>query len=172
MPIYALGDFEPVIDPTAFVHPDAVIIGNVTIGAEASIWPCAVLRGDSGAIRVGAATSIQDGAIIHCTAELDTSIGDRCVVGHAAHIEGATVHDDALVGSASVLLHRVVVHSGALVAAGAVVSPGTEVPTNAMALGVPARIKPDATSTEAFASNVANYLEAARLYPSALRRID
>ena len=82
MPIYALGDRVPVIDPTAFVHPDAVIIGDVHIGSEASIWPTAVLRGDHGAIRVGAQTSVQDGTIVHCTSELDTVIGARCVIGH------------------------------------------------------------------------------------------
>ena len=67
MPIYALGDLVPIIDETAFVHPDAVIIGNVTIGAQSSVWPCAVLRGDGGEIRVGARTSIQDGSVVHTT---------------------------------------------------------------------------------------------------------
>lgn len=71
MSIYAIGDRVPSIDPGAFVHPDAVIIGDVLVGAESSIWPGAVLRGDHGAVRVGARTSIQDGAIVHCTADLD-----------------------------------------------------------------------------------------------------
>ena len=77
MPIYALGELVPEIAPSAFVHPDAVIIGRVTIGPESTVWPAAVLRGDHGAIVVGAQTSIQDGAVVHCTAELDTRIGDR-----------------------------------------------------------------------------------------------
>ncbi len=97
MPLYALGERRPTIDPTAFVHPDAVVIGDVTIGPEASIWPTAVLRGDHGAIRVGAQTSVQDGTIVHCTGTLDTVIGDRCVVGHNVHLEGCTIADDCLI---------------------------------------------------------------------------
>ena len=75
MPIYALGEYEPDIDETAFVHPDAVVIGRVRIGPEASVWPCAVLRGDHGRIEVGARTSVQDGTVVHCTHEWPTLIG-------------------------------------------------------------------------------------------------
>ena len=88
MPIYAIGDLSPTIASSAFVHPDAVIIGNVTLGEKASVWPGAVLRGDHGLIRIGDSTSIQDGSIIHCSADFDTVIGSRCVVGHRVHIVG------------------------------------------------------------------------------------
>ncbi|MDQ1679887.1 MAG: hypothetical protein QOI42_746 [Frankiaceae bacterium] len=171
MPIYALGDAVPVIDASAYVHPEAVVIGRVTIAAEATIWPGAVLRGDYGAIAIGAQTSVQDGAVIHCTATLDTRIGARCVVGHLAHLEGCEVGDDCLIGSGSVLLHRVVVQSGALVGAGAVVPNGTLVPHRAMALGVPARIRPDAVADGAFADNVATYVRNGRRFAEELRRI-
>ena len=97
--VYALGDKEPQVHADAFVHPDATVIGDVTIGAESTIWPQAVLRGDYGFIRVGARTSIQDGTVIHCTAEHPTIIGDDCVVGHLAHLECCTVEDGALVGT-------------------------------------------------------------------------
>jgi carbonic anhydrase/acetyltransferase-like protein (isoleucine patch superfamily) len=110
--IYALGDRVPRIDPTAFVHPDAVIIGDVEIGAEASVWPGAVLRGDDGAIRIGARTSIQDGSVLHCTPSLPTVVGAECVVGHIVHLEGCTIEDGALVGNGAVVLHRAVVRSG------------------------------------------------------------
>ena len=106
MPVYALGASVPDIAPTAFVHPEATVIGSVTIGEESSIWPQAVLRGDYGKIVVGARTSIQDGAVVHCTAELDTFIGDDCVVGHLAHLECCVVEDGSLVGTGSVVLHR------------------------------------------------------------------
>ena len=95
MALYALGDLTPEIDPSAFVHPDAVVIGNVHIGAQSSIWPTAVLRGDHGTIRIGARTSIQDGTVVHCTAELDTVVGDRCVVVHRASLEMSVMPDDA-----------------------------------------------------------------------------
>ena len=130
-----------------------------------------MLRGDHGEIRVGQRTSIQDGTVVHCTAALPTLIGSRCVVGHRAHLEGCTVEDDCLVGSGSVLLHRVVVRSGALVAAGAVVSPGTEVPARAMALGVPARIRLDAVEPGSFDEAVELYVANGPRYRGGMRRI-
>ena len=172
MPIYALGDTVPVIHSTAYVHPDAVVIGEVTIGAEATVWPCAVLRGDYGPITVGARTSVQDGAVLHSTAELETIIGKRCVIGHLAHLEGCRVGDDCLIGSGSVVLHRAVIESGALVGAGAVVPNGTLVPSFAMALGVPARIRENAVAAGAFAENVDNYVRNGRRFAAQLRRID
>ena len=172
MPIYALGDRVPAIDPTAYVHPDAVVIGSVTIGAEASVWPTAVLRGDGAPITVGARTSIQDGTVVHCTEELGTAIGTDCVVGHNAHLEGCIVEDGCLIGSGSVLLHRVVVRTGALVAAGAVVTPGTDVPSGATAVGVPARIRPDSVDVGDIRRGVESYLRAGRAYAGSLRRLD
>lgn len=171
MALYAIGDRTPTIHPTAFVHPDAVIIGDVTVGAEASIWPAAVLRGDSGRVLVGDQTSVQDGSVVHCTEDLDTLIGARCVIGHRVHLEGCTIEDDSLVGSGSVVLHRAIVRSGALVAAQALVPPGTEVPSGAMAMGVPARIKPDSVPEGVIAHSVATYVANAHRYNAGLRRI-
>ena len=141
MPIYALGDRTPTIHPDAFIHPDAVVIGDVRIGAESSVWPSAVLRGDYGTIIVGERTSIQDGAIIHAVDEYPTVIGNDCVIGHLAHLEGCVIEDRALVGSGAVVLHQATVHSGATVGAGAVVRNRMDVPANALAVGVPAIIK-------------------------------
>lgn len=173
MAVYALGDLVPDIHPGAYVHPDATVIGNVTIGAEASIWPQAVLRGDYGRIVVGARTSIQDGTVVHVPGGgLETRIGADCVVGHLAHLEGCTIEDHALVGSGSVVLHRVVVHSGAIVGANSVVTNGTIVPSGAMALGIPAKVKPDAVKPGAVDDAVRAYLVNGRRYASELRRVD
>jgi carbonic anhydrase/acetyltransferase-like protein (isoleucine patch superfamily) len=172
MPVYALGEKTPVIHPTAFVHPDAVVIGDVTIGAQSSVWPTAVLRGDHGAITVGAQTSIQDGTIVHCTSSLDTLVGNRCVVGHNVHLEGCTIADDCLIGSGAVVLHRVVVHQYALVGAAAMVTNGTQIPRHAMALGVPAKIKPDMVKQGDFDDAVATYVHNATWYNDQLRRLD
>lgn len=172
MAIYALGELVPTIHPEAFVHPEAVIIGDVTIGAQSSVWPSAVLRGDHGRIVVGEKTSVQDGSVIHCTKEHHTIIGSRCVIGHNAHIEGATLHDDVLVGSGSVLLHRVVVHSRALVAAGAVLTNDTVVPGHGLAMGVPAKIRENAVEDGAFDWNVQMYVYNADWYKRELRRLD
>src|SRR5674476_1335268 len=98
MPIYALDLLVPQIHPDAYIHPGAVVIGDVRIGAQSSIWPGAVLRGDFGQIVIGARTSIQDGTILHTTQEWPTVIGDDCVVGHNAHLEGCTVEHRCLVG--------------------------------------------------------------------------
>lgn len=171
MAVYALGELVPDIDSAAYVHPEAVIIGAVRLGPDATVWPGAVLRGDYGRIEVGARTSIQDGCVIHATAEFSTVIGTDCVVGHLAHLEGCVVADGCLIGSGSVVLHQAVVESGALVGAGAVVSNGTRVPARAMALGVPARIRPDAVPAGAFEDAVARYVANGRRYAGQLRRL-
>ena len=172
MAIYALGDRVPKIDPAAFVHPDAVVIGDVVIEEEASIWPNAVLRGDYGHIRIGARTSIQDGSVIHATAELPTIVGTDCVVGHIVHLEGCTIEPHSLVGSGSVVLHRAVVRSHALVGANAVVPNDMEVPSYAMALGIPAKLRENAVRERSFQMAVAGYVHNAKRYKSELRRLD
>ena len=86
MPVYALGDIEPRIDPTAYVHPEAVVIGNVEIGPESSVWPNAVIRGDDNLISIGARTSVQDNAVLHCADGFPTIIGDDVTLGHLCHL--------------------------------------------------------------------------------------
>jgi len=172
MAIYALGDLVPDIHADAFVHPDATVIGRVSIGAGSSIWPGAVLRGDYGAISVGARTSVQDGTVVHATAELPTLIGSDVVVGHLAHLEGCTIEDWSLVGSGSVILHRCIVRSHAIVGANAVVPNGTEVPSGAMALGVPCTIKEGRVPPHSTRFAVEVYVENARRYKAEMRRLD
>ncbi len=172
MAIYALGDVEPRIHPTAFVHPDAVVIGDVSIGAESTVWPSAVLRGDYGHIEVGSQTSVQDGTVVHATAEAPTTIGSRCVVGHNAHLEGCTVEDDCLIGSGSVVLHDVVVGSGSLVGACALVPNGTIIPPNSKALGVPAKIVAGVVPDGSFNEFVDKYIAGGHRYAAELRRLD
>jgi carbonic anhydrase/acetyltransferase-like protein (isoleucine patch superfamily) len=172
VPIYALGDRTPMIDPTAYVHPDAIVIGDVRIGAESSVWPSAVLRGDYGTVIIGARTSIQDGSVVHAVAEFPTVVGDDCVIGHLAHLEGCVIHDGALVGSGAIVLHRAHVHSGALVAAGAVVRNDGLVPENALAVGVPAVIKEGMSNRALIEASAAVYVHNAKRYGHELRRVD
>jgi carbonic anhydrase/acetyltransferase-like protein (isoleucine patch superfamily) len=172
MAIYALGHQVPSIHPDAYVAPGAVVIGSVTIGAESSIWPGAVLRGDDGRIEIGERTSIQDGAVVHTTPFHATEVGDECVIGHLAHLEGCIVHDRSLVGSGAVVLHRAVVESGALVGAGAVVSGGTLVPSGAMALGIPAKIRPDSVTEDMIRHGMESYVHRAKRYRQDLHRLD
>lgn len=172
MAVYALGAAEPDIHPSAFIHPQAVVIGMVTIGAESTVWPGAVLRGDYGRITVGERTSIQDGTVVHASFGKPTVIGSGVVVGHLAHLEGCTVEDDCLVGNGSVVLHDAVVRTGALVGSGAVVSNGVEVPSRAMALGVPAKIRPDSVVEGVFSMAADAYAENGKRYKAELRRLD
>jgi carbonic anhydrase/acetyltransferase-like protein (isoleucine patch superfamily) len=171
MAVYALGDRVPEIHPDAFVHPDATIIGSVVIGAESSVWPRAVLRGDYGSITVGARTSIQDGSVIHTIAENPTTIGDDCVIGHLVHMECCTIENASLVGSGSIVLHRAIVRTNALVGAAALVPNGMEVPSGAMALGVPAKLRLDCVTPDMILVGAANYVRNVRDYKAQLRRI-
>lgn len=172
MPIYALGNQEPSIAGDAFVHPDAVIIGSVTIGSRSSVWPCAVLRGDEGEIRIGAESSVQDGSVLHTTPQIPTVVGDRCVVGHIVHLEACHIHDDVLVGNGSIVLHEVEVESWAIVAANSVLLNGTHVPSGAIAVGSPATIKEGRARREVITMGVEAYVQRAERFRNELRCLD
>jgi len=172
MAVYALGDVEPRIDPTAYVHPDAVLIGNVEVGPESSIWPHAVLRADDNLSRVGARSSVQDNAVLHCTSELPTIVGDDVTLGHLCHLEGCTIEDQGLVGVGSVVLHEAVVGFGSIVGANAVVRNGQVVPPHSMAIGVPASVREGVVSEGTNLVNAQIYVERARQFRQGLRRLD
>ncbi len=172
MAIYALGDQVPSIDATAYIHPDAVVIGSVVIGPESSVWPGAVLRGDDGQIRIGARTSVQDNSVLHTTPEDPTVVGDECVIGHLVHLEGCVVHDRAMVGNGAMVLHRSVVGTGAIVAANAVVLYDVDVPPGALAVGTPATIKPGRARLDEIMRGVESYVARAKRFPAELRRLD
>ena len=172
MPIYALGDLEPTIADDAYIHPDAVVIGSVTIGARSSVWPSAVLRGDEGDIIVGDESSIQDCCAIHTTPDVPTRVGNRCVIGHIVHLEACHIHDDVLVGNGSIVLHEVVVEPWSIVAANSVVLNGTHVPSGAIAVGSPAVVKEGRARPELISSGVDAYVRRAEMFRRELRRID
>jgi carbonic anhydrase/acetyltransferase-like protein (isoleucine patch superfamily) len=171
MPIYALDEYAPEIDELAYVHPDAVVIGRVRIGPEASVWPTAVLRGDHGTITVGARTSVQDGTVVHTTEQWPTEIGPDCVVGHNAHLEGCVVEQGCLIGSGSVVLNRARVGTGSIVAAAALVAEGFEVPPRSLVAGVPAKVKRSDIDPSGIGFGVEHYIESGRRYRKGLRRI-
>ena len=175
MAIYALGDLTPSIDPSAYVAPEAVVIGNVVLGPESSIWPGAVLRGDHGRIEVGARTSIQDGSVVHTTEHWPTVVGNECVVGHLVHLEGCTIGDRCLIGSGSIVMNRVTVEREAIVGAAALVSEDTVVPTGHMALGVPAKLRPmpEGSSIDEWIDYAVDfYVSNAAKFAKELRRLD
>jgi len=127
-------------DPTAFVAPGAVVLGDVTLGAHASVWYACVLRGDMAPILVGESSNVQDGTIVHVDEGKPARIGARVGIGHRAIIHGCTIEDECLIGMGSVLLNDVVVGTGSVVAAGAVVPEGVIIPPGSLVMGVPARV--------------------------------
>jgi carbonic anhydrase/acetyltransferase-like protein (isoleucine patch superfamily) len=170
--VYEIDGVAPRIDPEAYIHPDAVVIGDVTIGPESSVWPHAVLRGDYGTITVGGATSIQDGTVVHAGPGFPTVIGDGCVIGHIVHLEGCLLEDESLVGSGSVVLHHAVISRGATVGANAVVPNNMVVPEGALALGVPAKVFEGRSDVPMIKLSAAQYVMNAKRYREGLRRID
>jgi carbonic anhydrase/acetyltransferase-like protein (isoleucine patch superfamily) len=172
MAIYRLGDLVPEIHPDAYIHPQAAVIGAVSIGADSSIWPCAVLRGDRGTITIGERTSIQDGTVVHCGPGFPTVIGDGCVVGHLAHLEGCTLEHGCLVGSGSIVLHHAVIGTGATVGANAVIPNRMEVPPGSLAVGVPAVVREGKSHPVIIEFSAADYVENAREFKRSLERID
>lgn len=131
----------PKIDETAFVHEGAWVIGEVYLGAHSSVWPGAVLRGDMGAIRIGAWSNIQDGAVCHDTTDLsETRVGERVTVGHNAILHGCIIEDDCLIGMGAIVMDNVRVGTGSIIGAGAFVPVGKVIPPNSLVLGSPGRV--------------------------------
>jgi carbonic anhydrase/acetyltransferase-like protein (isoleucine patch superfamily) len=138
---FELGGKRPTIHPDAYIAPTAVLIGDVVIGAGASVWFGAVLRGDDAQISVGDGANIQDNVVIHCALNLPTVIEKDASVGHSAQLEGCVVEQGAVVGMGATMLQRSRLGAGSMLAAGAVLAEGAEVPPGHMAAGVPAKVK-------------------------------
>ncbi len=132
----------------AFLAEDVTIIGDVTIGENASIWYGAVLRGDVDKIIIGENTSIQDNSVVHCSTGIPTVIGKNCVVGHNAILHSCTVEEDCLYGKGAVLLDGCHIGRGSIVAAGSVVSPNKQIPPGSMVMGVPGRVTRQTTEKD------------------------
>jgi carbonic anhydrase/acetyltransferase-like protein (isoleucine patch superfamily) len=170
---FELGGKRPSVHPDAYIAPTAVLIGDVEIGAGASVWFGAVLRGDEAQIKVGAGANIQDNAVIHCAHNLPTVIEQDASVGHAAQLEGCVVERGAVVGMGATMLQRSRLGAGSLLAAGAVLGEGSEVPPGHMAAGVPARVKKplDGSSGNWVGTTAQHYRDRAVAYREKLREI-
>jgi len=136
----------PSVHATAFVHSKAVVIGNVTVGPKASVWPCAVLRGDIAPIEIGEGTNIQDGAVVHVADGLPAKIGARVTVGHLAMIHACTVGDECLIGMHATILDGAVIGARSIVGANSLVTKGTQVPPGSLVMGSPASVVRPLTS--------------------------
>ncbi|TMB86414.1 MAG: gamma carbonic anhydrase family protein [Chloroflexi bacterium] len=138
---FELGGKRPTVHPDAYIAPTAVLIGDVEVGANASVWFGAVLRADEALIRIGDGANVQDNAVIHCAKNLPTLIEPNASVGHSAQLEGCIVEEGAVVGMGATMLQRSRLGAGSLLAAGAVLGEGSEVPPGHLAAGVPAIVK-------------------------------
>ncbi len=132
---------RPQIGQNVFIAPTAVIIGNVEIGDNASVWYGVVIRGDEGRIVIGRGSNVQDNSVIHTTPEIPTILEENVTIGHGALLEGCTIEKGAVVGMGSIVLHRAVVGQQAMLGAGSVVTPGTIIPPRTLAAGAPAAVK-------------------------------
>lgn len=138
----------PTVHATAYVHAKAVVIGNVTVGAKASVWPCAVLRGDIAPIEVGEGSNIQDGAVVHVADGLPAKVGARVTVGHLAMIHACVIGDECLIGMHATVLDGAVIGARSIVGANSLVTKGTQVPPGSLVMGSPAKVVRPLTAAE------------------------
>lgn len=172
--VYALGALRPVLGRNAYVAPSAVVIGDVYLGDEASVWFGVTIRGDVERIRVGARTNIQDGSVVHVTGgRASTTIGDDVTVGHLALVHGCTVGDRCLVGMGSIILDGAEIGEECLVAAGSLVAPGTKIPPRSVVMGRPGRVVRSVTPAdlEMMREAAAHYVERAAQFAEELRPV-
>ncbi|MFA7745059.1 gamma carbonic anhydrase family protein [Salinicoccus roseus] len=138
----------PQIHESAFIAPNATVIGDVEIGEQSSVWFGTVLRGDIAPIRIGNHTNIQDLSILHETPDMPLVIEDNVTVGHKVTLHSCTIRENALIGMDSTVLDGAVIGENAFIGAGSLVTPGTEIPANTMAFGRPARVVRDLTDED------------------------
>jgi carbonic anhydrase/acetyltransferase-like protein (isoleucine patch superfamily) len=131
---------QPQIDPTAYVAPQAVVIGDVRLAAHSSVWPTAVLRGDINFIEIGEGSNIQDGCIIHLADDLPTRVGKLVTVGHRAILHACIVEDECLIGMGATILDEAIIGKGSIIGAHALVTKGMRVPPGSLVMGTPAKV--------------------------------
>ncbi|MBM3811777.1 MAG: gamma carbonic anhydrase family protein [Acidimicrobiia bacterium] len=157
----------PRIAASAYVDPSAQVIGNVTIGERASIWPNATLRGDMNQITIGEESNIQDNSVLHVDApDYPLMIGNRVTAGHNVVLHGCTIEDDALIGIGAIILNGARIGAGSIIAAGTLVVEGAEIPPGSMVMGVPGKIRREVTEEERerFRANTQRYVQLAQRY--------
>lgn len=158
---------RPQIAASAYIDTAAVIIGDVVIGADSSVWPCSVVRGDVHYIRIGTRTNIQDGCVLHVMRdEFPLLLGDDVTIGHSVTLHGCNIESRCLVGMGAVILNGVKVGSGSIVAAGTLILERTEIPPNSLVVGHPGKVKRPLTPTDqaAIDAYAQRYVEYKNIY--------
>jgi carbonic anhydrase/acetyltransferase-like protein (isoleucine patch superfamily) len=173
MPIYQLGDWIPQIDPSAFVHETAVLIGQVSIGPNVSVWPFATIRGDNEPISVGQDSNCQEGCTLHADPGFPLNVGQRVTVGHHVMLHGCTIADDCLIGIQAVILNGAVIGRGCLVGAASLITEGKQIAEGSLVLGSPGKVvrQLDAREIERSRAIAQSYVARGGRYKMALKRI-
>jgi carbonic anhydrase/acetyltransferase-like protein (isoleucine patch superfamily) len=173
MAIYRIGSDEPIIPDSALVASEATLIGKVTLGEFASVWPGAVIRGDDEPIHIGARTNVQDGAVLHTDPGCPLRVGDHVTVGHQAVLHGCTIGDGSLIGIQAVVYNRAVIGKDCLIGAGSLVTEGKVFPDRSLIVGVPAKLVRRLTDDDVAAmhANTDTYVQRLKKYRT-LTRID
>jgi carbonic anhydrase/acetyltransferase-like protein (isoleucine patch superfamily) len=171
MPVYALNDDAPTIDPTAWIAPDATIIGKVTLERDAGVWFGSVLRGDNERITIGAGTNVQEHAIMHTDIGFPLVIGEGCTIGHRAMLHGCRVGANTLVGMGAIVLNGAVIGEDSLVGAASLVTEGKSFPPRSLIVGSPAKVVRSLSDEEVqrLRWSAAHYSENARRFATGLR---
>lgn len=139
---------QPKISPAAHIAPGAAVVGDVTLGAQSSIWYHAVLRADNDVIVIGERSNIQDGCVLHVDEGCPIRIGDGVTVGHGAILHGCSIGDNALIGMGAILLNGAKIGANCIIGAGALVTQGMEIPDGSLAMGMPAQVRRPVTGEE------------------------
>lgn len=140
MTLYALADRKPKVDGTAWVAPDANVIGDVVLDAESSVWFCATLRGDNERIHVGRGSNVQENCVFHTDMGFPLTIGENCTIGHKVMLHGCTIGDNSLIGMGATILNGAKIYRNCLIGAGALITEGKEIPDGSLVMGAPGKV--------------------------------
>jgi carbonic anhydrase/acetyltransferase-like protein (isoleucine patch superfamily) len=171
MTLYALDGVAPQIDPTAWVAPDANVVGRVTLGAGSSVWFGVTIRGDNEEINVGAGSNVQENCVFHTDPGCPLTIGVNCTIGHKAMLHGCTVGDNSLVGMGATILNGAKIGKNCLIGAGSLVTEGKEIPDGSLVMGSPAKVvrQLDAAAWAGLTKSAEHYQANAKRFASGLQ---
>ncbi|WP_371322586.1 gamma carbonic anhydrase family protein [Dechloromonas sp. ZY10] len=173
MPVFKLADKVPVLAASAWIAPNATVIGDVRLGENSSIWWNATLRGDNDPIEIGANSNIQDGSVLHTDAGVPMKIGDHVTVGHLVMLHGCTVGDGSLIGIGSVILNRAVIGKGCIVGANTLIPEGKVFPDHVLIVGSPGKVVRELSADEVarLQASAAHYVDNAQRYQNCLEAL-
>jgi carbonic anhydrase/acetyltransferase-like protein (isoleucine patch superfamily) len=166
--LISLPDRTPAIHETAWIAPNATVIGSAVMEQDSSLWFSAVIRADGDAITIGRGSNVQDGCVLHADRGVPLRLGAGVTVGHNAVLHGCTVDDDVLIGMGAIVLNGATIGSGSIIGAGAMIPEGTQIPPNSMVLGLPGKVRRETTDAEreGIRANARFYVDRVAEYPT------